>query len=75
MSVNGIYTGEFITQIIGYKVIHCFEHKIFHLFITSVSEAFPFEGMKNLGRSNIPIDLIDDGRHVGSPCEQSLFLY
>ena len=25
MSVNGIYVGEFIRQIFGYKVIYCFD--------------------------------------------------
>ena len=48
MPVDGINIGEFV------KVIFSFKHERFKLFCTSVSEAIPFQGMKNRGRSGIP---------------------
>ena len=48
MPVDGINIGEFVRQVFGYKVIY--STRLF----TSVSEAIPFKGMKNRGRSGIP---------------------
>ena len=68
--VYGWYTGQFIRQVFGYKVISGFKHRGLQLFGTSVSEAFSTEGTKNLYKVNIlwPKNVFSETRCIFLQC-------